>query len=859
MAAAPALDLQWLEPLLDRLPAPLVLQDPQTAEVLFANRAAHEVAGGRFPLGDESGRSTLHRCFDAGGRLLEYDELPGVRACHGTFVQRERIDWETDAGRRSLLVSTDRMETPDGRPLVVVSFEDVTDIDQDRRRAQVLVEAGAALAGSLDFEETLRTVARLVVPAFADWCFIELLQPDGTIDRSVIEASDRRLLEMAHEYVRRYPLDPDAPVGSPAVIRTGEPELTPRIPPELLETMASDEEHLAILRELRFHSYMIVPLRAHGRVFGDIALVTAESERVYGPDDLVSAQALADRCALYIDSARLYAEQQAARKELQAILEGVADAVTAQDAQGRIVFANPAAARLAGYESPAAMMAAPVEKMHQAFDILDEQRRPFPAERFPGRRALMGETPPPEVVRYRPAGGGPARWARLKAQPVRDESGDVRLAINVIEDITEIKQAELSQRFLAEAGRVLTGSLDYESTLAAVARLAVPEIADWCVVDLRTEDGFERVAVQHSDPDRLALADELTRRYPPDPTAPTGVAQVLRTGRSEFYPEVTDEMLAAGARGEEHLELLRSVGFVGAMIVPIGLRDEVVGVISLINAESGRSFAEDDVMLAEELGRRAGAAIENARLYRQRSLIAQTLQSSLLPPVLPEIERIETAAEYRPAGDGYDVGGDFYDVFSTGDDQWFAVIGDVCGKGVQAAATTALARYTIRAAAVRRRSPAQILAWLNDAMLRQRSGSQTFCTIAVVRLDTGGEHVRATVASGGHPLPRVVRAGGTVDRVGEPGTLMGVVPDVVLTDRATELAPGDTLVLFTDGLTEAGAPSHVWSDDDLDAALGETGGGPRELVEGVLAAALGEGGDSRDDVAVLALRARPGS
>ena len=155
------------------------------------------------------------------------------------------------------------------------------------------------------------------------------------------------------------------------------------------------------------------------------------------------------------------------------------------------------------------------------------------------------------------------------------------------------------------------------------------------------------------------------------------------------------------------------------MLAPMTLRDRVLGVISFVSAESGRRFDEHDLALAEDLALRAAAAVENARLFETASAIAQTLQTSLLPPVLPELPGMELAAAYLPAGKGYEVGGDFYDVFNTADDQWYLVIGDVCGKGAEAAAVTALARYTIRAAAVRRRSPAAILRWLSDAMLQQ--------------------------------------------------------------------------------------------------------------------------------------------
>jgi serine phosphatase RsbU (regulator of sigma subunit) len=282
----------------------------------------------------------------------------------------------------------------------------------------------------------------------------------------------------------------------------------------------------------------------------------------------------------------------------------------------------------------------------------------------------------------------------------------------------------------------------------------------------------------------------------------------------------------------------------------------VVGAITLGSAESGRRFGAYDLALAEDLGLRAGATVENARLYRTRSAIAQTLQASLLPPVLPDIPGLETAALYRPAGEGHEVGGDFYDLFSTGKDQWFVVMGDVCGKGAEAAAVTALARYTIRAAVLRHRSPAGILRWLNDAMLRQQIDQGRFATIACARLDLDRHAVTATVASGGHPCPRVLRSTGLVEELGVPGTLLGVVPDVRLHDHTTRLSRGDALILYTDGLTEAGAPRRVWSPAQLDTAVGAARHRPAQaIVDHLAEAAQAEaGGPLRDDLALLALR-----
>jgi serine phosphatase RsbU (regulator of sigma subunit) len=551
-------------------------------------------------------------------------------------------------------------------------------------------------------------------------------------------------------------------------------------------------------------------------------------------------------------------EPAATRDDLKAILEGVADAITAQSPAGELVYANDAAVRLLGYESAEEMLAAPPDEIRGRFEFYDDEGAPLPLERLPGRRALAGEQPPPLTVRYRARESAEERWSRVQSTPVFDAGGAVRLAINVIEDITDIKRAEHGHRFLSEASRVLAGSLDYEQTLRTVARLAVPAVADWCAVDLAAGDGIERVAVAHVDPERLELAREVQERYPPDPRSDRGVFGVLRHAHTELHREISDEMLEHAARDPEHLEILRSVGLRSVMLAPMTLRDRVLGVISFVSAESGRRFDEHDLALAEDLALRAAAAVENARLYETASTISATLQSSLLPPLLPDLPGMEIAGAYRPADRGLEVGGDFYDVFSTAEDQWYAVIGDVCGKGAEAAAVTALARYTIRAAAVRRRSPSAILRWLSDAMIQQSADRDgRFCTIACAHLDVSRSPPRITVACGGHPLPLVVRAGGAVEELGTPGTLLGLVANPDLQDRSTELRGGDTLVLYTDGLTEAGAPEHVWEPEELAATARESAGGTAEAtVSRLLTAATGAAATARDDIALLALRAR---
>jgi PAS domain S-box-containing protein len=831
--------VRLLEPVLDGIPTALVLLELGTARVLYANPAAHRLAGGSMP------------------PAVDHDY--GVRAARGERFSNVPVEWLTPSGRHSITVSAHTVSLGEAGEVALVSFEDVSELQSARRRAAILADAGAHLGRSLDPGEVARAVADLAVPAYADWAFVELLQPDGSIRREAIAMADPAKAGLAVEYDRLYPLDPASEIGSPRAIRTGEPELIREIPEEFLRIAAPDPRQLELLRSMAFRSSMIVPLRARGRVIGDIALATAESGRVFGEADLATAQELADRCALALDNARLFTELSTSGEEVNTILNGVADAVTAQAPDGRLVYANEAAVKIVGFDSVEELLAAEPSEFGRRFEMTGEDGGPLAVEELPGRRALTGEEPEPLLVRSRPRGTAEWRWSRVQATPVFDADGGVRLAINVIEDVTELKRAEQGQRFLAEAGRALARSLDYKETLASVARLAVPDIADWCAVDVFSDGQLRRLATTHVDPAKVAHVLEVAHSYPADPASTTGVFNVLRTNRSEVYATVTDDMLVQAARDEDHLALLRSIGMHSAMIVPMSVRGQAVGVLTFVSAEAGHSFDAGDLVLAESLASRAATAVENARLYETRSAIARTLQASLLPPALPDVPGFELAAAYRAAGEGADVGGDFYDVFSTAENLWYAVIGDVCGKGAEAAAVTAMARYTIRAAAVRRRSPAAILRLLSEAMLRQEEPESAgrFCTIACLQLDLSSTPARATVACGGHPLPAVLRAGGAVEELGVPGTLLGLVEDPELEDATGELYPGDTVVLYTDGLTEAGAPLHVMTPEDVGEVLGRAAGlPPQQVVDHAVAAALALQAEPRDDIAVVALRAR---
>jgi len=553
-------------------------------------------------------------------------------------------------------------------------------------------------------------------------------------------------------------------------------------------------------------------------------------------------------------------ELRRSRDQLQAIFQGVAEGITVQDASGQLVYANDAAAHSMGFPTAEALLGESVENVMTRFELFDESGARVQVDSLPGRRALQGLDPGEAVLRFRTLPGGTERWSLVRASPVFDQRGNVQLAINIFHDITERKRAEEYQRFLAEAGELLAASvIDFEATLARVAELAVPRLADWCAIDVLQEDGStKQIKVAHVDPAKVDFAKELGERYPPDPQAPTGVPNVLRTGRSEIYPEIPAEMLAAAAIDEEHLEIIRSLQLRSAMIVPLVARGRTLGAITFISAESGRLYTDADLALAEDLARRAGLAVDNARLYKERDHIARTLQESLLPPELPMVPGLQIAARYRPAGEGNEVGGDFYDVFETGDGTWGIVIGDVCGKGPEAAAVTGLARHTIRAAAMRERRPSEILATLNGAVLQQRPDS-IFCTVAYVRVRPDADGARLTVCCGGHPLPLVIRADGAVETAGRPGTLLGIFPDPDLEDRPVQLEKGDSMVLFTDGVIEEHGEGRVFGRDRLTAILHESAGLDAKGIAAAIDQAVMDFRPHapRDDIAIIVLKVAP--
>jgi len=566
-----------------------------------------------------------------------------------------------------------------------------------------------------------------------------------------------------------------------------------------------------------------------------------------------------------------------------------------------IVYVNPAFERMTGY--PAG------EVLGENCRFLQGEDRDQPA--LDELRAALGEERECRVVLRNYRKEGTLFWNELHVSPVYDEEGNLVNFVGVQDDVTWRKkdeeekdllllreqavkeEAEAARRrlgLLARTGEVLSASLEYSTTIARVAQLTIPEFADWCLVDILEEDGsLKQLAAAHVDPGKEGLLRELARHRELDAEALREARRissgVLRTGESALLPEITGDHLIQSSTCEEHLELLRKLEPRSYICVPLRAWRRTLGSMVLVSSRQNLRYGPEDLALAESLAHRCALAVENSRLYQARSQTARTLQESLLPSRLPDVPGVEVGLRYLPAGEMEEVGGDFYDLFDAGtmdrttnpgspefpssgpSSSWGVVLGDVCGKGAEAAAVLALARYTIRAVAMCEERPSAILAGLNEAMLRQRRerDNHTFCTVAYARLEKEDDAersvaergVKVTICRGGHPAPVLLEAGGSVRRIGEPGRAIGVFEDPQLTEQETRLAPGDTLVFYTDGVIEARAPDgSFFGEERLLCLLGSCSGLDASTIAGRIESAVldfQENG-SRDDVAILVLR-----
>jgi PAS domain S-box-containing protein len=362
-------------------------------------------------------------------------------------------------------------------------------------------------------------------------------------------------------------------------------------------------------------SGMSVRVGEKDKPIGVLAVFSGRSGR-YSRDDANFLQSIANVLAAAVVRLRAEAEMRASRDELAAIVSTIDEGITVRDRE-RLIFANDAAAQVTGYASAEEFLTAQSGVLGR-YDIFDEEGNPMAVEALPGRRAMAGEDKPEAVVGFRIHATGELRWSLVRGTAVRDAKGEVTHVINTFREITDERWTRESRAFMAEAVAVLSSTLDTDEAARRLANLAVPRLADYCTVHMLAPDGsIVNVALAHADAERLDTAVRIQQMRPVDPNASTGIARVIREGTPEIL-EVTPAMIdaAAATLSAEELDLVKRLEMRWYLAVPLIGRQGPIGALALVMAESGRILGPRDMALAEELGARAGIALENARLYQ---------------------------------------------------------------------------------------------------------------------------------------------------------------------------------------------------------------------------------------------------
>lgn len=746
--------------------------------------------------------------------------------------------------------------------------------------------------------EALASIARILD---ADAASLLLANDEGT------ELVGR----VAYGLAKEVDLDVMVPAGAGAsgpVLSSGEPHF--------IEDLGQVEVISDVLRGSGQRSYVGVPVQSRGRRFG-VLHATRREVRPFGPEDAALLTTFAEPMAAAIERVELFAAERAARRAaeeamaeahratlrvhgLQSITAALASAATADEICQIIVdhvvpgseqrgeraiwmLRDNRLVLVAGSGEASEYPEIPLDGSLPAADTLEDGKPHFVesrdelSQRWPvlssGATASFAALPliveeerlglmaigfpedhvfEPDERDYFVAIAEQAALALARAESQARLDAARRLA--------EERGEQLD--FLAEASDRLNRSLDLDLTLATLADLAVPRLTDRCALYLLEGHQIEKRVV---GPATLTEDEwELFNRSEQSLQQLTGVGAVIRTGVPQYVREVDHEAMLAGVSDPDARATLEKVGFGGVLILPLRARGRSLGALAFVNRR-GRPMEEDTVALAGELAARAAVALDNAEMYRRESHVARQLVESLLPSRLPEIAGLEVAVSFHPAGGGPEVGGDFYDVISLGGDTCLLAVGDVQGKGIEAAALTGLLRAATKTAAQFTTRPMVILDHLNTTIIdnivqRARSAEHPWddarlCTAAVVRMERRRYRWRVSAATAGHPPPLLRRADGSVEPACRPSLMLGIDPGAAYAEANLRLEAGDTLVLFTDGLTECSLDGAPLGQDGVAAILHDCDGSAYSTTERVAGVALSSPG-LHDDLVVLTVKAK---
>jgi PAS domain S-box-containing protein len=539
-------------------------------------------------------------------------------------------------------------------------------------------------------------------------------------------------------------------------------------------------------------------------------------------------------------------EAERVRAHLAAVVHDTQEAVMSKDLNGIITSWNEGATRLYGYTAEEAVgqpisILIPPDHGREEWRILDRIRK--------GERIDPYET---ERIRK----DGVRIDVSLTVSPINDPVVGITGASIVVRDITAEKRKRSAQEFLARAAAALDASLDREETARTIVDTAVPDLAELCVIDFLEDDGsIGGTTAAAADPEIAKEIEAIRRECPLELEGDHPVARVLRTGRSLVLQDLTQPSVQDGVvQSDEHRAFMERAGYNSAAVAPMVARGRLLGALSFLHVANDRRFDERDLGLLEDLGARAAMALDNARLYAERDHIASVLQRGLRPDKPEPIPGLELAVVFEAAGEGVELGGDFYDVIPVSD-AYYLLVGDVAGHGAEVAAYTAQIRHTVRALAPFSTQPAQIVERVNSVLVETET-DERFATLQLARLESaesGGIDVE--LASAAHPPAVIVRADGSTECL-SGGSIVGVWQDVEIGVDRFALEPGETLLVYTDGWLEAGpVQSHRTPEELASAMAASAGENLADLLDRLRTDAVTRAGAPLgDDLVLLALR-----
>ena len=632
---------------LDAVVDPISVQDLD-GRIVFANSAAVR-ASGRSSTDDLmaaewTARMDRFELFDELGQRVDPTELPSRKALATGLPQAMVLRWRDrirGAEGWSSLSAVPLLDEA-GRPEFSVNItHDITEsklVEEALRvsesRSRLLADATRDLDESLDLDRTISTAMALAVPHLADWATLDLVQPDGSTERVGAVVADAAMAELG-DRMREFTVEPGAGRAGDRAIVERRPVIS-NISPETLVDDPKRPGLMETIRALGTTSAMAVPLMARGNVEGVLFLASCDDARRYDDADAVYAMELGRRIALAVGNARLYAAEQGARRaaeasasraevllsdlevqrnRFEAIIRNLpSGVVVAEIPSGRTMISNEALERILGTKE------LPLRKRPGSLEFFASDGTPVPARQWPLARTLRtGEACSAEELRLRRADGSDI-WVTAQSAPILGADGRPVAGVAVFEDITSRHRQQVHTAFLADSSAILTASLDYEDTIASVARLAVPAIADWSAVDVVGEDGELRsIALAHADSGRLAEVAELRQRLG-NRGSESLAGRVVKSG-APVSATITAEMIEAGleelpAVSDDEAATIRSLAGTSLICVPLLIGGHAIGALTIASTGVANALGPDDIPFAREVAARAASAIQNARLFR---------------------------------------------------------------------------------------------------------------------------------------------------------------------------------------------------------------------------------------------------